>query len=100
MFIAGALAAGLVSQQHQHPPAAPPKPPTTQQPPAHQPATPPAHDHAAMAPGAWHFMQDGVAYLTFNRQGGDRGDKEVVSQNWWMGMASRTAGGGELTAAL
>ena len=102
IFIAGALAAGLVSQQqqHQHPPAAPPKPPAAQQPPAQQPATPPAHDHAAMAPGAWHFMQDGVAYLTYNRQGGDRGDTEVISQNWWMGMASRTAGGGELTASL
>jgi len=45
-------------------------------------------------------MQDGVAFVTFNRQGGPRGDREVISQNWWMGMASRPARGGELTFSL
>lgn len=45
-------------------------------------------------------MQDGVAFLTFNNQGGPRGDQEVISQNWWMGMASRPAAGGQLTFSL
>jgi hypothetical protein len=34
-------------------------------------------------------MQDAVAYLTFNDQGGPRGGRELSSQNWWMGMAQR-----------
>lgn len=52
-------------------------------------------------------MQDGVAFLTWNRQlstppadGFDRSENEVVSQNWWMGMASRGAGTGRLTLSL
>ena len=28
-------------------------------------------------------MQDGVAFFTFNRQGGPRGGTEFKSQNWW-----------------
>lgn len=58
------------------------------------------HDMSKMemaAPGAWHLMQDGSLYLLFNRQGGERGGKEFKAPNWWMGMASRTAGGGDLT---
>ena len=42
-------------------------------------------------------MQDGVAFLTFNRQARPRGETEVVSQNWWMGMGRRAAGSGTLT---
>ena len=45
----------------------------------------------------WRFMQDGVAFLTFNRQGGPRGNTEFVSQNWWMGMGRRPVGAGNLT---
>ena len=110
LFLAAALAAGPIVQSPQPQPAPPPAPAPQQPapPPAHvhpAPAPPeqePAqHDHAAMsgAPG-WHFMQDGVAFLTYNNQGGPRGDEEVVSQNWWMGMASRPAGGGQLTFSL
>ena len=58
------------------------------------------HVHGATAASTWHFMQDGVAFLTYNNQGGPRGDEEVVSQNWWMGMASRAAAGGQLTFSL
>ena len=84
LFMAGALAAGLAIQQpqHQHPP------------------TPQEHVHADPSAGGWHVMQDGVAFLTFNRQGGPRGDQEVISQNWWMGMATRPAGAGLLTFSL
>lgn len=46
--------------------------------------------------GDWHVMQDGVLWLTFNRQGGPRGDTEFNSPNWWMGMFSRPAGAGTL----
>lgn len=45
----------------------------------------------------WQFMQDGIAFLTFNHQGGPRGGREFGSQNWWMGMASREAGRGMLS---
>jgi hypothetical protein len=54
------------------------------------------HQHAPQA-SAWLVMQDGVVFLTFNRQGSPRGDSELVSQNWWMGMASRPGGPGRLT---
>lgn len=58
------------------------------------------HDHAAMPASSWHLMQDGVAFLTFNHQGGPRGGDEIGSQNWWMGMARRPAKGGTLTFNL
>lgn len=45
----------------------------------------------------WHVMQDANVFITFNRQGGPRGDTELVSTNWWMGMFSRDAGAGRLT---
>ena len=59
------------------------------------------HQHPAPAappdaPTPWHFMQDGVAWLTYNNQGGPRGGKELGSPNWWMGMLSRPAAGGTL----
>lgn len=69
----------------------------TQQPPEH------VHDMSKMdmpmdaSPGGWHLMQDGAAYLLVNHQGGARGGSEVRLPNWWMGMASRQAGGGALT---
>ena len=57
-----------------------------------------SHQHEAQAaePG-WHAMQDAILFGTFNRQGGPRGDKEFVAQNWYMGMASRKVGTGTLT---
>jgi hypothetical protein len=70
---------------------------------AAQTPSPPAaaqHDHRTLSPASWHLMQDGVAFLTFNHQGGSRGGTEVVSQNWWMGMARRRAGSGTLTFNL
>lgn len=45
----------------------------------------------------WMLMSDGVLLATVNHQGGPRGGDEFVSTNWWMGMASRTAGKGRLT---
>jgi hypothetical protein len=35
--------------------------------------------------------------MMFNHQGGPRGADEFRAPNWWMGMASRAAGGGRLT---
>jgi hypothetical protein len=50
------------------------------------------------APAAkWQFMQDGVVFAEFNRQGGPRGGKEFVAPNWWMGMAARSVAGGPMT---
>ena len=46
-------------------------------------------DHSEQSSG-WRIMQDGVVFLTANRQDRPRGDTELVSQNWWMGMASRS----------
>lgn len=54
----------------------------------------PAQQVASVTP--WHFMQDGVAWLTYNNQGGPRGGEDFGSQNWWMGMLSRPAAGGTL----
>ena len=52
----------------------------------------------AQAPaGAWQFMQDGIVFAEFNRQGGPRGGKELAVPNWWMGMAARSAGKGMVT---
>ncbi len=45
----------------------------------------------------WQFMQDGVVFTEFNRQGGPRGGNEFAVPNWWMGMAARSAGKGILT---
>lgn len=47
--------------------------------------------------GNWHVMQDGNIFVLFNRQGGERGETELKSTNWWMGMFSRPIGGGQLT---
>lgn len=47
--------------------------------------------------GGWQFMQDGIVFAEFNRQGGRRGGKEFVVPNWWMGMAARSAGNGVVT---
>jgi hypothetical protein len=57
----------------------------------------PASARAQSAPG-WHIMQDGVAFFTWNHQGGPRGGTDFGVQNWWMGMAERRAGGGKIRA--
>jgi hypothetical protein len=57
------------------------------------------HHDQAPPPSGWHFMQDGVVFLTFNHQGGPIGETELTSQNWWMGMFGRQVGPGRLTLA-
>ena len=59
------------------------------------PATP--NEPAPVAAGGWQFMQDGIVFAEFNRQGGPRGGREFVVPNWWMGMAARSAGKGMVT---
>jgi hypothetical protein len=44
----------------------------------------------------WQFMQDGIVFAEFNRQGGPRGGNEFVVPNWWMGMATRETSRGRL----
>jgi hypothetical protein len=51
----------------------------------------------ATSNGTWTFGIDGVAFATFNRQGGRRGETEFVSQNWVMATASRPLPRGSLT---
>jgi hypothetical protein len=64
-------------------------------------ATPVAdqHEHMQMdsGPSPWMFMTDATVYAMFNHQGGPRGADEFKVPNWWMGMASRPAAGGQLT---
>jgi hypothetical protein len=52
------------------------------------------HQHPA---SSWHFMQDGVVYGMFNHQSGPRGGTENTGPNWWMGMATGTAGRSQFT---
>ena len=54
------------------------------------------HEHVISSNG-WTFMQDGMVFVTFNRQAKPMGSTEFGSQNWWMGMASRAAGSGTVT---
>jgi hypothetical protein len=51
----------------------------------------------AQDPSPWMLMSDGLLFATFNHQGGPRGGDEFISTNWWMGMATRKAGTGQLT---
>ena len=55
------------------------------------------NEPAQTAAGGWQFMQDGIVFAEFNRQGGPRGGKELAVPNWWMGMAARSAGKGMVT---
>jgi hypothetical protein len=45
----------------------------------------------------WRLMQDGTVNLLINSQGGPRGGDEFKVPNWWMGMAERRLGRGDLT---
>ena len=49
------------------------------------------------SPSRWTSAIDGQLFATFNDQGGARGETEVRSQNWLMGMASRPVPAGTLT---
>ena len=51
----------------------------------------------AAAMPTWTTAFDGQLFATLNRQGGPRGDTELRSQNWLMGMASRPIATGRLT---
>jgi hypothetical protein len=55
------------------------------------------HQHVMNEESTWTFMHDGVIFGLFNHQGGPRGGDEFKGPNWWMGMASRKAGPGQLT---
>src|SRR5262245_14218627 len=57
----------------------------------------PQHQHGSSTPSGWTFMQDGVVWVMFNNQGSPRGETEVKTPNWWMGMAERRVGRGTLT---
>jgi hypothetical protein len=57
----------------------------------------PAMSMPAEAQPTWTTSVDGQLFATFNRQGGQRGDTELRSQNWLMGMASRPLRRGTLT---
>src|SRR3569832_212128 len=45
----------------------------------------------------WMLMQDGILFVSANRQGGSRGGTEVDAPNWRMGTASRSTSRGRLT---
>lgn len=47
--------------------------------------------------GAWSLMLHGQAFLQYIDEGSDRGDDQLGSINWIMGMARRPFGGGEVT---
>jgi hypothetical protein len=43
------------------------------------------------------FMGHGAAFLQYLHESGDRGSEQTGSINWLMGMARRSAGGGQVT---
>lgn len=51
---------------------------------------------SAQSSATWHWMSDGVAFINFNHQGGDRGDTQVRSQNWIMASGQRKLWKGQL----
>jgi hypothetical protein len=55
----------------------------------------PMHAYHTMA-GKWELMLHGVAFGTYDKQGGPRGDEQFSSVNWGMLMATRELGGGRL----
>jgi len=46
--------------------------------------------------GEWTLMAHGNAFVQYLSDGGDRGDDQLGSINWFMGMADRGLGGGHL----
>ena len=63
-----------------------------QQTPPSSAAEQPPQQPAAPRRSSWMLMQDGVIFGTYNQQGGLRSKTDFVSQNWWMGMATRPIG--------
>lgn len=61
-----------------------------------QPDSTPAHTNHRMT-GLWRVMEHYNAFLTYDNQNGPRGDDQVNSLNWYMLMATRPLGKGELT---
>jgi hypothetical protein len=57
----------------------------------------PDHSQMNMSSGSWMWMTDGTIFVTFNEQGGARGERELKSQNWFMVMGTHRLGRGELT---
>ena len=53
--------------------------------------------HDSTSPDGWEGMYDGAVFVTYNQQGGPRGETQVTSQNWLMGMTTRRLGAGVLT---
>jgi hypothetical protein len=54
--------------------------------------------HAAhRTTGSWQLMLHGVAFGVYDKQSGPRGDDQLNSMNWVMGMGSRPLAGGMLT---
>ena len=47
--------------------------------------------------GRWSLMFHGNAFLEYIGQGSDRGEQQLGSVNWFMGMARRTLAGGSLS---
>ena len=47
--------------------------------------------------GVWELMLHGSLYVHYLDDGGDRGRDQFGATNWFMGMARRPAGGGDLT---
>jgi len=47
--------------------------------------------------GSWQLMFHGVAFVNFEQQSGPRGYDKVFSTNWFMPMAQRSLGPGQLT---
>lgn len=46
--------------------------------------------------GSWKLMLHGNAFVQYIEAGSDRGDRQLGSINWIMGMAQRNLGGGQL----
>jgi hypothetical protein len=58
------------------------------------------HAGHSMPASEWTFMQDATIHVMFNDQGSPRGEREVKAPNWWMGMAQKDMGRGQLTLNL
>jgi hypothetical protein len=58
------------------------------------------HAGHTMPAAGWSFMQDANLFVMFNDQGSPRGEREVKAPNWWMGMARKNVGKGQLTLNL
>ena len=60
------------------------------------PDSTPMHALHAMR-GDWRFMLHGNVFVQYINEGGDRGDDQIGSVNWAMGMARRELAGGNLS---